>query len=67
MFECCVEWKHERMFSGWLVLNLPADVVRNLRSIDCVESTSAIVLQAQRVRNAVSEYDAELEILSAPQ
>ncbi len=38
------------MFSLCLVLNLPADVVRNLRSIDSVESSSATALQAQRVR-----------------
>jgi len=38
------------MFSGLLVLNLPADDVRNLRSMKCVVRSSANVLQAQRVR-----------------
>lgn len=59
-----MEWQYERMISGLLVLNLPADVVRNLRSVDCVGRTCANVLQSAC---AVSEYDAELEILSAPQ
>lgn len=45
-----MECEYERMFSGLLVLNLPADDVRNLRSMKCVEITSANVLQAQRVR-----------------
>lgn len=45
-----MECEYERMFSGLLVLNLPADDVRNLRSMKCVERTSANVLQAQRVR-----------------